>query len=298
MKPKIYSLILLFLTSCAVTKLSENDYNNKKILKISDKCEIIGGMEELVEQIKDKRIIYIGESHDQYSHHQTQLEIIKELSKRGIKIAIGMEMFQSKFQYVIDDYLNGQIDENDFLTETDYKKRWGFDYQLYRPIIEFAKKEKIPILALNIESEIIKKISKIGISSLSSAELNKLPFQLDFTDKKYKNFIYEIFKVHPKQSEMSFERFYNIQVIWDESMAEVINTFLEQHRNYHIVVLAGNGHIIFTYGIPQRTYRRNKLEFTTIVNDLEHDNGIADYVIYSKQTNYHHNKQLDPNIKK
>lgn len=298
MKPKIYSLILLFLTSCVVTKLSENDYNNKKILKISDKFEIIGGMEELVEQIKDKRIIYIGESHDQYSHHQIQLEIIKELSKRGIKIAIGMEMFQSKFQYVMDDYLNGQIDEKDFLTETEYKKRWGFDYQLYRPIIEFAKKEKIPILALNIESEIIKKISEIGISSLSSSELNKLPFQIDFTDKKHKNFIYEIFKEHPNQSEMSFERFYNIQVIWDESMAEAINTFLEQHRNYHFVVLAGNGHIIFTYGIPQRTYRRNKLEFTTIVNDLEHDNGIADYVIYSKQTNYHHNKQLGPNIKK
>ena len=59
-----------------------------------------------------------------------------------------MEMFQRPFQKVLDDYIGGKIDEAEFLKGTEYFKRWGFDYQLYRPILLFARSEKIPVVAL------------------------------------------------------------------------------------------------------------------------------------------------------
>jgi len=45
------------------------------------------------------------------------------------------------------------------------------------------------------------------------------------------------------------------------------------------VILAGNGHIIHKYGIPERLYRRNHEPFTVVVQDEEIEDGIADYVL-------------------
>ena len=44
-----------------------------------------------------------------------ELEIIKDLHRRGRNIAIGMEMFQRPFQKALDDYIEGKIDEREFL---------------------------------------------------------------------------------------------------------------------------------------------------------------------------------------
>ena len=105
------------------------------------------------------KIIYVGETHDRFSHHVMELEIIKDLHSRGKKIAIGMEMFQRPFQKVVDDYIEGRIDERAFLKGTEYFKRWGFDYNLYRPILLFARAEKIPVVALNQTQEMVIRFS-------------------------------------------------------------------------------------------------------------------------------------------
>ncbi|NIP30071.1 MAG: hypothetical protein GTO02_07670, partial [Candidatus Dadabacteria bacterium] len=106
-----------------------------------------------------------------------------------------------------------RISEKELLNKTEYKKRWGHDYELYKPIIEFAKQNHIPIIALNIESEVIKNISKHSISNLDAYDLNKLPGHIDFTNKDYKKFLYDIFKQHPNYKERSFEIFHSIQLV-------------------------------------------------------------------------------------
>ncbi|MGI9553698.1 MAG: ChaN family lipoprotein, partial [Thermodesulfobacteriota bacterium] len=101
------------------------------------------------------------------------------------------------------------------------------------------------------------------------------------------NFLAEFFKDHPKTEKSDFKNFYNIQIVWDEAMAENINKFFKNHMDYTMVVLAGNGHIMYSYGIPERSYRRNNIEFVTILNDTGHKKGISDFVIYSKEENFH-----------
>ncbi len=75
---------------------------------------------EVMERVADKRIIYVGENHDQFSHHVMELEVIKDLNRRGKKIAVGMEMFQRLFQKALDDYIEGRIDERELLKKTQY----------------------------------------------------------------------------------------------------------------------------------------------------------------------------------
>ena len=56
------------------------------------------GLDEIIDQLVDKRVVFVGESHERYDHHLTQLEIIRRLQARGIPLAIGLEMIQRPFQ--------------------------------------------------------------------------------------------------------------------------------------------------------------------------------------------------------
>jgi uncharacterized iron-regulated protein len=240
-------------------------------------------LEDIISDVLDKRIIYIGEFHDRFAHHNLQLQIIKRIHEKDKKIAIGMEMFQRPFQSVIDEYIAGTLEEKDFLKQSEYFKRWGFDYNLYKPILDFAKKERIPVVALNIEREITNKVSKSGIDSLSEEERKKIPEEIDFSDDDYKKRLYSIFKLHHRSEEREFDFFYQSQLLWDETMAESIDNFLRNNEGYKMIVLAGGGHIAYGSGIPKRAFRRNKLPYATIMIDSDIERNIADFVVFPKQ---------------
>jgi len=282
------TIFILLLVSFSPYLLSAEKINEQvEIVSVAKKTGRTLTLKQLTREIKNNQVIYIGENHDNPSHHQVQLDIVKSLYEYNTKIAIGMEMLQSKFQDAVNNYIFGNMSEQRFLDKTEYNKRWGYDYSLFKPIIDFAKTNNIPVIALNIESEVIKNISKKGISKLHASDLNKLPKHIDFTDKDYRQFLYEIFKDHPNQNKKSFQIFYSIQLVWDEYMAEKIDSFLKNNEKYQIVVLAGNGHIVHGYGIPQRLFRRNKIEYTTILNDVEYEKEISDFIISSSKKANH-----------
>jgi uncharacterized iron-regulated protein len=239
---------------------------------------------EVFAGVSGKRIVYVGEYHDRVSNHAVQLEVIRDLNRKNKKIAIGMEMFQRPFQKVLDDYIAGTIDERAMLKGTEYFKRWGFDYNLYRPVLTFAREEKIPVIALNIRREIIDKVSKGGIDSLSEEEKKEIPPQMDFSDEDYEGRLREIFLAHNGSKENNFDFFYQSQILWDESMSQSVDDFLKGRPDFQkdgqVVVIAGSGHLSFGSGIPRRTFRRNGLDYAIILNDIEIEKGIADYLIF------------------
>jgi aminopeptidase N len=234
----------------------------------------------VMEHTVGKKIIYVGETHDQFSHHAMQLEIIKDLYRRGRKVAIGMEMFQRPFQKGLDDYIEGRTDEREFLKTTQYFKRWGFDYNLYRSILQFARSEKIPVVALNIQQEIVDKVFRSGLDSMSDEEKESLPSQMDFSDNAYKERLKKIFGEHEDFETKNFDFFYQAQILWDETMSESIDNFLKTHSDYQMVVLAGSGHLAYGSGIPKRTARRTGYDYAIILNDSELEKDIADYVLF------------------
>jgi len=240
-------------------------------------------LEKVIENIKDKKVIYIGERHDRFSHHVNQLNIIKGLYKLNKKLAIGMEAFQRPFQKEIDDYINDRIDERRFLKNTEYFKRWRLDYNLYKPIIDYAKENKIPIIALNIDGEITSKVSQSGMDNLTEKEKRSLPVEMDFSDEDYRERLREVFKEHPNSRQSNFDFFLQAQVVWDETMAESIDGFLKEHPDYQIVVLAGSGHVKYGSGIPKRVFRRNGYPYSIVLNDEDPDKDIGDYILYPEE---------------
>lgn len=244
-------------------------------------------IKNIVKNLEDKKVIYVSESHTNFGHHINQLRVIKELYKNNENIAIAMEMFQKPFQTVIDNYINHKISLNEFLKQTEYFQRWRFDYSLYKPIIDFAREKRIPIIAINIDRSITKKVSKKGLLSLSEHEKKLLPKNIDQSNQVYKKELESVFKehqppanTHHKTVQANLDYYYQSQLIWDEVMAENINEYMQAHPNKTMVVIAGSGHIKQHHGIPSRLHRLNTLDYAVILNDVE-DTKDGDYLIKS-----------------
>jgi S1-C subfamily serine protease len=63
-------------------------------------------------------------------------------------------------------------------------------------------------------------------------------------------------------------------------MADSIAGFLEKHPDYQMVVLAGIGHLQYGAGIPKRAAGRTGGDYAIILNDVDPEPGIADFVLY------------------
>jgi uncharacterized iron-regulated protein len=238
-------------------------------------------MEALIARLADKRVIFVGEQHDRYTDHLNQAAIIEGLLARGRPVAIGMEMFQQPYQPALDAYVAGEIDEAELLRRTQYFDRWRFDYRLYRPILSLARAHGIPVIALNLESELTRQVGVAGIASLSEADRARLP-EIDRSDSDYRARLDAIFKQHPAEQQRNFEHFLEVQLLWDEGMAERAARHLTEHPDSTLVVIAGSGHIEYGQGIPKRLARRLSVPMATLLDGHGRipDPGVADFFLY------------------
>jgi uncharacterized iron-regulated protein len=249
-----------------------------KVLDVST----LGGLDSLIDELVDERVVFVGESHDRYEDHLNQLAIIRGLVERGNQLAIGMEFFQQPFQEILDAYVSGELSEEAFLRETEYFERWRFDYRLYRPILRYAREQGIPLIALNVPREITQKVGDGGIGSLSPEERRQVPSEIDHDDERYRAHVRQVFEMHPKDEDASFEHFLEVQLLWDEGMAEQAAQWISGNPDRQLVILAGAGHVEYGRGIPARLKRRLDVPMSIVMSGHQRplDPEIADYLLY------------------
>ena len=242
-------------------------------------------LETIARAVSLNRVIFLGEQHDRYEEHLAQLEIIKWLNEAGHRLAIGLEMFQRPFQRVLDAYIEGKLSEEEFLRQSEYFKRWGFNWKLYKPIIDYARKHRIPLVALNIRAEITDKVAKGGLKALSPEERALLP-PLDKSNQAYRAYLRQVYESHPenKREIKNFEAFYEAQLLWDEVMAESIARYLAQNPERQMVVLVGRAHVVYGYGVPSRVAKRGYQDYAIVLLSPGEglSPGMADYVLFPK----------------
>jgi uncharacterized iron-regulated protein len=216
---------------------------------------------QILQSLRAANIIYLGEIHDSKTDHQDQLTILQDLRQHHPKVAIGLEMFQKPFQGALDRYLAGQISETELQAQSEYQQRWGFPWENYAPLLRFAKAQQIPAIALNTPTEITRKVAKQGLASLQGDDLKYIPplAEIDRSNQIYRDQIFAIYRQHQLQAttnSKSFDRFYEAQILWDETMAATAATFYRQNPQHRLVIIAGQAHIRYGHGIPSRLRRR------------------------------------------
>jgi len=217
--------------------------------------------EQLLADLKEIRVIYVGEKHTSRPDHKIQLEIIQGVFRQHPNMAVGLEMIDRSYQDVLDRWSAGELDRQAFLRKIHWYANWRYDFSLYEPIFDFIKKNHIRLAALNIPFDIPPKIRVGGIENLRPGEKKYLPHHIDTTRDDHRDYVKEVFGRHDFKGRVRFEDFYMAQCVWEDAMAEAI---AENLKDDVMVVLAGNGHIRFKYGIPDRAFSRTGAGFRTI----------------------------------
>lgn len=217
-------------------------------------------------------IVYVGEVHDQYAYHLSQLAVITALRERGLEVSIGMEMVQTPFQRPLDQYISGGIDFETMLERTEYFDRWRYDPRHYAPILEYAREHGLPLVALNAPRELTDRVSEVGIDGLSPEERSALPETLTPLAPEYRSLLEAVFGEHQGDAaDADLERFIDVQTTWDEVMGARSVSYLEENPDRVLVVLAGAQHVANGYGIPARVRNALGLGGTIVLTENERE---------------------------
>ena len=246
--------------SSSLTPLEqESPYRDLDTLKEGTILHVPTGIEitqaQLLYFLGNVRIVYIGETHTNLTHHQVQLDIIKSLEEHFPgKIAVGMEMFDQPSQPALDRWSRGEMDEKSFVKT--WYENWDQDYKYYKDILHFIREKRIPLRALNVSDEQVHELTQKGLEGLASAVREGLP-ELDSKDPYHRQSMEAIWGGHA-HGKKGFDRFYQTMLLWDETMAQNIVHYLSspEGQGKKIIVLAGGFHVGYGFGIPRRAFRR------------------------------------------
>jgi len=215
--------------------------------------------------LRGKKVVYVGERHDQPSDHAVQYAILRRLHRDEPSLAIGMEMFQIPFQKVLDKWSAGLIDETVLRRDTEYDKRWGFDFSMYRPILEYARNQGIEVVALSVAGEVAYAVAKHGLDSLSPEQAKALP-ELDLSNEQHRALFDAEFDPAEHAVEGAVDRYYQAQVLWDETMgARVAETLDRPDGPAKMLVFAGRVHVEQGLGVPDRAAKRGAAPYAVVL---------------------------------
>jgi uncharacterized iron-regulated protein len=250
----------------------------------------IKSFEQIITELADKQVIYIGETHDSFSDHLLQLRILQALQKKGVDLAIGMEMFPASSQKALDEYLleETEMDEEEFLRASRYFDVWRYDWRLFRPIFNFCRQFNIPVYGININREIVSTVfAKGSTDTLSDEQLQTIAKERDLAIDGYVERLRTVHTFHAeaphgKGKGKGIAGFIQSQAIWDESMAANIAEILDSNPEKTVVVIAGSQHTRKDSGIPPRLLRRMNVSQASVLNiygsnPLEDPGSQADY---------------------
>jgi uncharacterized iron-regulated protein len=211
---------------------------------------------QMVTEVKNANVIFFGEQHDDTIAHKAQYDVLSELynAKNG-KVVLSMEMFETDVQYIVDEYLKGQITEQSFKTDA---RSWPNYEKDYKPMVEFMKSQKGKVIAANAPRRYVRMVSRNGLNTLKSLDkkaLSLLPtLPIDtLTGRYYERFV-EIMGGHST----GLSKIYHAQCLWDACMAQSIASAAKKQKNSTIIHMVGKFHCEENLGTVQQLQKKNK----------------------------------------
>jgi uncharacterized iron-regulated protein len=213
------------------------------------------------------RLVCVGETHDNRNAQRVELAVLKGMHERYPgKVALGMEMFRPGQQEALDNWVRGGYgSEADFLKAAKWFAGWGYDFGYYREILEFARDNRIDVIALNPPKDLEDAVSRWGIDALPEETRARLP-ALGEVDPIQKGVMKGIYGGH-LPSEGMFDSFFRIQMLWEEHMAEAVVAYLRSPRGEgkRVVTVTGGWHVKYGFGLPKKVVRRLPLPYATVL---------------------------------
>jgi len=244
--------------------------------------------EKMIEKISAADVVFFGELHDNPVAHWLEYEITADLYKvAGDRLIMGAEMFEADNQLLLNEYLGSEYEADKFEAEVKLWKNYKTDY---KPLVEFAKENKLPFIATNVPRRYASMVSRGGFEELDSLSaeakryLAPLPISYDPELKCYKDMM--SMPGMPGMGARPNPNFPRAQAIKDATMAHFIavnlpagKIFIHYNGAYHSDNYLGIIHYLKLYrpGIKVATISTVLQED---ISDLEQENkGLADFIV-------------------
>lgn len=218
----------------------------------------------LLKQLSQRRIVLLGEHHTNADHHRWQLQMLAGLFALQPALAIGLEMFPREAQPVLDRWVAGELTEKEFLQQTHWQSGWRFDAGLYLPIFHFARINRIPMHAINVNPVLLGEVRAKGWAAIDAAARQGISDPAP-ASRDYLEMLANSFAAHRPQAshggppgelkdedKQAFQRFVEGQLLWDRAMAEALAAVAKRQHAPLVVGLMGTGHMVYDFGVPHQ----------------------------------------------
>jgi uncharacterized iron-regulated protein len=234
-------------------------------------------------------VVLLGESHTDADDHRWQLQTLAALHGRGGAVVIGFEAFPRRLQAVLDDWVAGKLTEDAFLKASEWHRVWGYDAALYMPLFQFARLNRIPMIALNVDRKLVSQVGRQGWENIPVTEREGLSDPVP-ASPAYQRVLARIwlFKkalppgtdpstaaaVPPEPDEAGlaeavaqpeFQRFVAAQLTWDRAMAEALAGARRRFPDATVIGILGSGHVEGGYGVPHQLAALSVAEVNTFI---------------------------------
>ncbi len=223
-------------------------------------------------------VVLLGEHHPDADHHRWQLQTLAAIHGRGGSVVVGFEAFPRRLQAVLDDWVAGKLSQDAFLKAAEWRQVWGYDAALYMPLFEFARLNRIPMIALNVERKLVAQVGREGWENVPAAEREGLtdPAPADPVYQRSLARIWLFKKQLPPGAdafsaaagantpepdeatleaavkEPDFQHFVAAQLTWDRAMAKALAGARQRFPDATVVGILGSGHVEGGHGVPHQ----------------------------------------------
>lgn len=213
-------------------------------------------VEDVIDEAEDRKIVLLGEAHDEPEHQRWALHTIAALYGRRRDLVLGFEAFPRRLQPVLDRWVSGSLDDRSFLAEVEWHRVWGFDPAPYMAIFHFARANRLRMVALNVDRALVSRVAREGLAQVPPGEREGVGEPVAASDA-YLDRLADVYRRHqgaeapaPDKLDPRFLRFVDAQLLWDRAMAEALNSASRAKGEPLVVGLMGGGHVEYRHGVP------------------------------------------------
>ncbi len=227
--------LILFISTFSMITMAQSPI---PYILYNSKGEVVS-FDKMAKRMSNTDVVLFGELHNNSINHWLQLQLTKKLFSMDSTLQLGAEMYESDNQLILDEYMGGVIRKSYFEKEM---RMWNNYKTDYKPVLEYAKENKIPFFATNVPRRYAGFVAKNGLKGLQelSPEAKKyiapLPVPFDTLAPNYD----EMMNMDTGHGMGMSVEFVEAQAIKDATMAYFINknhkkdyTFLHFQGDFH-----------------------------------------------------------------
>lgn len=246
-----------FLSTLVMLSLSlQAQLNESHYIVYNTKTAQVTTLDAIVSDMAGYDVLFFGEEHNDSVGHYLEIQLFERMHKQyGDACALSMEMFDRDVQHIMDEYLSGGIKEKHFKKDA---RVWS-NYRDYRPMIEYAKMNRIPVVCANAAGRYSNIAVRAGMDSLmalpASSKQYMAPLPYDTATGAYYKKLMGVMNHGDTTAPPVAMAGFNLvmgQSLWDATMAFSIAQYMKANKGDKVMQVNGRFHSDEHFAVVQQ----------------------------------------------